>query len=92
MRWFTYFSEILPSVNECAGEFTRCGVLVEGQEAVLRRNSKLWPYAGPLAILTSAPVFFLLLFPGKMVLGCVKSWLDLSQRESQQAVFLQGFC
>lgn len=36
MRWFTYFSEILPSVNEHAGVFTRCSVLVEGQEAVLR--------------------------------------------------------
>lgn len=33
MRWLTYFSEILPSVNKRAGEFTRCGVLVEGQKA-----------------------------------------------------------
>lgn len=33
MRWLTYFSEILPSVNERAGEFTRCSVMVGGQEA-----------------------------------------------------------
>lgn len=33
MRWLTYVSEILPSVNERAGAFTRCSVLVGGQEA-----------------------------------------------------------